>query len=93
MLREMRNKTDIDLSKLFKSYYLTEEQYIVNRDNAKLKARKCETHVKQLEILLYCEKEKLAIAKFQKQWISDQLQTYLQMLYDVKYVLINLETK
>ncbi|XP_025267271.1 uncharacterized protein LOC112638905 [Camponotus floridanus] len=93
MLCEMRNKTDIDLSKLFKSNYLTGEQYIVNKDNAKLKARKCETHVKQLEILLYCEKEKLAIAKFQKQWISDQLQTYLQILYDIKYVLINLETK
>lgn len=93
MLHKMRNKTDIDLSKLFKSDYLTEEQYIVNKDNAKIKAQKCETHVKQLEILLYCEKEKLAIAKFQKQWISDQLQTYLQMLYDVKYVLINLEIK
>lgn len=91
MLREMRNKTDIDLSKLFKPNYLTEERYIVNKDNAKIKARKCETHVKQLEILLYCEKEKLAIAKYQNQWISDQLQTYLQMLYDVKYVLINLK--
>lgn len=93
MLRQMRNKTDNKLSKIIKFNHLTEEQYVVNKDNAKIKAQKCEMYVKQLEILLYCEKEKLAIAKYQKQYVSDQLQAYLQMLYDVKYVLINLKTE
>ncbi|XP_070149953.1 cilia- and flagella-associated protein 157-like [Polyergus mexicanus] len=93
ILRQMSNKTDNKLSKIIKLNHLTEEQYVVNKDNAKIKARKCEIYVKQLEVLLYCEKEKLAIAKYQKQWVSDQLQAYLQMLYDVKYVLINLKTE
>lgn len=92
MLHKIRNKADINLSKLIKPNDLTEEQYMMNKDNAKIKARKCDTHVKQLEILLYCEKEKLTIAEYQKQWISDQLQAYLQMLYDIKYMLINLKT-
>ncbi|CAL1685675.1 unnamed protein product [Lasius platythorax] len=93
MLHKIRNKADINLSKLIKPNDLTEEQYMMNKDNAKIKAQKCDMHVKQLEILLYCEKEKLAIAEYQKQWISDQLQAYLQMLYDIKYMLINLKTE
>lgn len=87
LLCQLHNKTDTKLSKIIKFDHLTEEQYMVNKDNAKIKARKCETYVKQLEVLLYCEKEKLTIAKYQKQWVSDQLQAYMQMLCDVKYVL------
>lgn len=93
MLHKVCNKTDVNLSKLIKSNHLTEEQYMLSKDKAKIEAQKCNIHVKKLEILLYCEEEKLAIAKYKKQWISDQLQAYLQMLYDVKYMLINLKTE
>lgn len=92
MLREIRDKAKANLTKLDRRSHLTEEQYIVNKDYARDNARKCETHVKHLEVLLYCEKEKLAIAENKKRWISDQLQTYLQMFYDAQYILINLKT-
>jgi len=37
--------------------------------------------MKYVELLLYCEKEKLTIVENQKQWIHDQMQEQLQTLY------------
>lgn len=93
MLRDSRSKANVQLSKLTTPDHLTEEQYIINRDKAAIEARKCETRVKYLEILLYCEREKLAIAKFRKQWISEQNESQMQMLYDIKRVLMNMKVK
>lgn len=87
MLHDIRKAANVNLSKLDKFNYFTEEQYIINKDNAKILVHKCETRMKYIELLLYCEKEKLNIAENQKGWISDQLQEQLQILYDVKYVL------
>lgn len=86
-LREMRDKAETNLSKTRKFNYLTEEQYTKNIENAKNKARQCEARVKYLEILLYCEKEKLSIAEDKKQQLVDQLQKHRQMLCDVKCTL------
>jgi len=93
MLQGVRTKANVNLPKLDKFNYLTEEQYIMNKDNAKILARKCETRMKYVELLLYCEKEKLTIAENQKQWIHDQMQEQLQTLYDITYVLKNLKIK
>lgn len=91
MLHQLYSKIDRKIFKVIKFSHLTEEQYVVKKDTANMNARKCETYVNQLEALLYCEEEKLNIAKYQKQWVSEQLQVYLQMLCDVKYVLANLK--
>ncbi|XP_050458101.1 uncharacterized protein MG328 homolog [Cataglyphis hispanica] len=93
MLSDLCYKTNIKLSELVKFDHLPEEQYVVNTDNAMIKAQNHEATVKELEVLLYREEEKLTIAKYQEQWVSDQLQTHLQMLCDVKYVLAKLKIK
>lgn len=93
MLYNIYKKANVNLSKLVKFKYLTEEQYIINKDNAKILARKCETRTKHVEVLLYCEKETLNVAENQKCWLSERLQENLQMLYDIKYMLRNLEMK
>lgn len=83
MLHNIRKRKSVNLSNLAKFDYFTEEQYIMNKDNAKILARKCETREKHAELLLYCEKEKLTIAEYQNRWISERLQEHLQMLYDI----------
>lgn len=93
MLHDIRKRANVNLSKLVKFNYFTEEQYVMNRDNAKILALKCEMRAKHVELLLYYEKEKLIIAENQKRWISERLQEHLQILYDVKYVLKNLKIK
>lgn len=93
MLYNIYERANVNLSKLIKFKYFTEEQYIMNKDNAKILARKCETHAKHVELLFYCEKETLNVAKNQKRWISERLRENLQMLYDVKYMLKHLEMK
>ncbi|XP_011706557.1 PREDICTED: uncharacterized protein LOC105461744 [Wasmannia auropunctata] len=93
MLHDIHKEANVNLSKLNKFNYLTEEQYIKNKDDAKILAHKCEMRTKYVEVLLYCEKEKLTIAENQKRWISNQLQEQLQLLYDVTYVLKNLKIK
>lgn len=93
MLYNIYKKANVNLSKLVKSKYLTEEQYMKNKDNARILARKCETRTKHVEVLLYCEKVALNVAENQKRWISERLQENLQMLYDIKYMLKNLEMK
>ncbi|XP_011058625.1 PREDICTED: uncharacterized protein LOC105148528 [Acromyrmex echinatior] len=87
MLRNIRKVANVNLSKLDKFNYFTEEQYMMNKDNARILADKCEIRLKNIELLLYCEKEKLNNAKNQKRWLSNQLQEQLQILYDVKHVL------
>lgn len=91
MLHDVCKKANVNLSKLAKFNYLTEEQYIINKDNAKILARKCETRAKHVELLLYCEKEKLTIAENKKRWITDQLREHLQILYDIIYMLKKLK--
>lgn len=90
-LHEIRNNMEANLSKLNTYSYLTEDQYIIQKDNALKRIQGYETHVRNLEILLYRENEKLSIAKYQKQWISDQLQIHLQIFYDIHCVLMNLK--
>lgn len=90
MLRKIPKRPYVT-SELIKPIYLTEEEYVINRDNANLEAKKCEVRMKHTEIVLYREKEKLAIAEYQKQWISDQIQIHLRMFYDLKYKLMNLK--
>ncbi|XP_072761848.1 cilia- and flagella-associated protein 157 [Anoplolepis gracilipes] len=94
MLHKICNNRDHNLpklSKLSKLNHLMKEQYMMNKNNAEMKAQKCEAHVNQLKISLYFEKAKLVIANDQKERISDQLQANLQMLYDIKYLLKNLK--
>ncbi|XP_024885105.1 uncharacterized protein LOC112463139 isoform X2 [Temnothorax curvispinosus] len=93
MLHEIHKKANVNLSKLVKFNYFTEEQYIINKDNGRILARKYETRVKHAELLLYCEKEKFTIVENQKHWISGQFQEYLQILYNITYVLKNLKIK
>lgn len=93
ILRKNGRKINFYMSDLDKPDHFKEEQYIVNLDKAALEARKCEIHVKCLEILLYCEKEKLAIAKFQNKAISDQLKKHSELLYDIRHVAMNLKLK
>ncbi|XP_012228261.1 cilia- and flagella-associated protein 157-like [Linepithema humile] len=96
ILRKTYDETNVNLSKLIKPRLITrfmEQQYITNKDNALIKAQKCEAHVKHLEILLYLEKMKLSIAENQKRWISNQLQKQLQSFYDIKCALTNLNAE
>lgn len=93
ILYDIYKKANVNLSKLVKFNYFTEEQHIINKDNAKIIARKCETRAKHVELLLYCEKEMLIVAKNQKRWISERLQENLQTLYDVTYMLKDLKIK
>lgn len=93
MLHDIRKKANVNLSKLVKFNYFTEEQYVTNKDKAKILARKCEIRAKHVELLLYCEKEKLTIAENQKRLISDQLREHLQILYDITCMLKNLKNK
>lgn len=92
MLQNVRNIANIDLSKFDRPDYLTEEKYILTKDNAAVKAEKSETHMNQLKVSLYCEKAKLDIAKYWKQWVSDQLQLNLQMLCDIKVMLLSIKS-
>ncbi|KAL6430278.1 hypothetical protein ACFW04_007772 [Cataglyphis niger] len=93
MLSELCYRTNIKLFELVKFDHLPEEQYVVNTDYAMNKAQKHERYEKQLEVLLYREEEKLAIANYHMEGISDLLQAHLQMLCDAKYVLANLKTE
>lgn len=94
MLRKIHDKADVSLFKLIKPrHLLMEQQYITMKDNALFKAQKCEAYVRYLEILLYLEKEKLAIAKYQKRWVSDQLQIQLRSIYDVERALTSRDSK
>jgi len=93
MLRDIRRKAaNVNLAK-DKFNYFTEEQYMMNKNNAKILAHKCEMRMNYIEVLLYCEKEKLNFAENRKRWISDQLQEQLQVLYDIKYVLKKFKNK
>lgn len=92
ILGKTRDKAHANLTKLTRRSHLTQDQYMIHKDNARDNAHKCETRIKHLEVSLYREKEKLAIAESQKQWISDQLQIYLQMLHDAQCMLINLKS-
>lgn len=90
-MREIRDKTDTNLSKISKFNYLTEEQYVTNIDNAKNRARQCEARVRYFEILLYREKEKLTIAEDKKQQLINQLEKHTKMLHDIKCILEDLK--
>lgn len=96
ILRKIYDKADVSLSKLIKPRIITrlmEQRYIMNKDNALIKAQKCEARVKHLEILLYLERMKFTIAQDQKRWISNQLQIQLQSFHDVKCALTNHNSK
>jgi len=93
MLHKSYNKAIQKIPKLDKFDHLMEDEYVLQRDTANFEALECIERMKRLDVSLFCEKEKLVAAKYQKLSISKQLRDQIQVLYDVKYLLTKLTSK
>jgi len=93
MLHKSYNKAALKIPKLEKLNDFTEDQYIAQKDIANFETQEFIKRKQYLDISLFREKGKLAIAKIQKQLISKQLRKQIQMLYDIKHILMKLKSK
>jgi len=93
MLHKSYNKAVLKIPKLDKLDYLTEDQYISQKDIANFEARENIERMKRSNIILFREKAKLAIAKIQEKSVSKQLRQQIEMLYDTKNMLMKLKSK